>query len=127
MRNKSLGNSGEEAVALKLSEAGYEILGRNVHVGHYEIDLIVRNDERLAFVEVKTRRMALSPFGGTPADAVDEKKRERLLAAARTYLYLHPELAGERELGIDVAEVRADPNSGVFRALDITIYENAVR
>ncbi len=128
MRNKATGYGGEEAAALKLAEDGYEIIGRNVRIGHYEIDIIIRNEQRLAFVEVKTRKIYPSAFTAQrPADAVDAKKKERLTAAARQYLKTHQEQLGERRTGIDVTEVFLDPSGPDFRVLAIRHYENAVR
>jgi putative endonuclease len=62
---------------------GFEIIARNHHEGHLEIDLIVRNSEQLIFVEVKSSSTAKF---GHPAEWVDKRKRERLIRAAQSYL-----------------------------------------
>ena len=43
---------------------------------------------RLCFVEVKARRQAHGPQG-SPAEAVDERKRRQLVALAEAYLAKH--------------------------------------
>jgi putative endonuclease len=55
---RALGRRGEQLAAEHLQRRGCVVLARNVRVGRGEIDLIVRDGEALAFVEVKTRRIA---------------------------------------------------------------------
>lgn len=47
------------------------------------MDIIARDQERLAFVEVRARR---STSYGTPEESVTPQKQERLANVARTYL-----------------------------------------
>lgn len=54
----TLGRRGEQLAAEHLQRRGCVVLARNVRVGRGEIDLIVRDGDTLAFVEVKTRRIA---------------------------------------------------------------------
>ncbi|UCG62220.1 MAG: YraN family protein [Candidatus Zixiibacteriota bacterium] len=65
------------------SENGYEIIERNWRAGRKEIDLIVRKDSVLAFVEVKA---ASSTSFGHPSEKVDEKKRAHLTEAAHRFI-----------------------------------------
>jgi putative endonuclease len=55
---RALGQRGELLAAEHLRRRGCVVLARNVRVGRGEIDLIVRDGDALAFVEVKTRRIA---------------------------------------------------------------------
>lgn len=55
---RALGRRGEQLAAEHLQRRGCIVLARNVRVGRGEIDLIVRDGDALAFVEVKTRRIA---------------------------------------------------------------------
>ncbi len=54
--NRSLGKRGERLAADYLKAKGYTILAADFRLGRAQIDLIARRQDRLAFVEVKTRR-----------------------------------------------------------------------
>ena len=56
IRNRELGRRGEEQAASYIEEQGYTIIGRNVRLGRYEIDIIAVEAKVLVFIEVKTRR-----------------------------------------------------------------------
>ena len=128
MSTRTLGNRGEESAALYLQQHGYEILGRNVRVGHWEVDILAKSDTHLVFAEVKTRRSypgAPSKFG-RPADAVDARKKECLISAVYTWRKQH---SGEYDTlipNIDILEVYIDPSSETYRVLEIRHYRNAV-
>ena len=78
------GRIGEDLAHRFLRARGCTVVARNYRTlsGSGEIDLIVWDGSRLAFVEVKTR--ASAEFG-PPASAVDAGKRERVERAARDY------------------------------------------
>ena len=77
------GQQYEKLAAEYFQERGFEIIARNHHEGHLEIDLIVRDSKQLIFVEVKS---ASTKGFGHPAEWVDRRKRERLIRAAQSYL-----------------------------------------
>lgn len=83
-----LGKQGENIAVRHLKRAGYRILDRNVKLGRYEIDIIAREGDTVAFVEVKTRRT--NTFAEPEAN-VNHTKQEHIRRAARTYIYRHPE------------------------------------
>ena len=76
------GRRGEQVAARHLKRSGYLILARNYRAAGAEIDLVALDGSTLVFVEVKFR--AGSGFG-TPAEAVDFDKRERIRRAARAF------------------------------------------
>jgi putative endonuclease len=78
-----LGRAGEEAAARFLTSLGYRIQARGFRTRLGEIDLVAEEAGTLVFVEVKSRT---SLTCGTPAEAVDARKRSRLLRAAAVYL-----------------------------------------
>lgn len=82
------GESGEDAAVKFLRRRGYEIVERNYRGSRYEVDIIAREGEILAFVEVKTRAAGKSRSG---AEAVNQRKRRRIAQAAQHYLMTHPE------------------------------------
>lgn len=90
-----------EAIAEKfLKQKGYRILGRRVHFGNGEFDLIARDGEDLVFVEVKTR----APGGETrPAVAVD--RRKRLLLAKNGMKYARRLKRSTQAFRFDIVEV----------------------
>jgi putative endonuclease len=79
------GAEGEELAAKLLSEKGYTILERNYRHKKSEIDLIVRRDNWIVFVEVKTRT---SGAFGHPEEFVDAKKKQMILKGADYYMYI---------------------------------------
>ena len=120
-----LGRLGEDAVVRRYADMGFAVEARNLHLSHNEIDLILKSDTHLVFVEVKTRHAvpgARSRFG-RPADAVNKAKRTRTVEAAKAYLREHPTPLQPR---IDVAEVyvsrRAD---GIDEVTEVLIFRNA--
>ena len=77
------GELGECAAKKFLQRAGLKFLTANFHSERGEIDLIFRDGDCLAFVEVKTRS---SEEWTRPAAAVDARKRRLLSQTALDYL-----------------------------------------
>lgn len=80
---RRIGAEGEARAAAHLAARGYRILARNVRADGVEIDLVAERAGTLAFVEVKTRR---SRAAGAPEEAVDARKRARLVRGAVAWL-----------------------------------------
>ena len=80
---KPLGQQGEDLAAKTLKRDGYTILERNAHLGRYEIDIIAREGDTIAFVEVKTRR---NDDIASPEANVTSKKQLHLSRAAKIYM-----------------------------------------
>jgi putative endonuclease len=129
MSTRSRGTAGEESAAQYLTAHGFTVLGRNVYVGHLEIDILARDDSHLIFAEVKTRRQypGTDTRFGRPADSVDAKKRARLMLAVQSFLREHPDEYAGLIPNIDIIEVYLDPSpAAVYRVLDIRHFRNAV-
>ncbi|HRI78544.1 MAG TPA: YraN family protein [Cyclobacteriaceae bacterium] len=77
------GDEGEEMAAQFLQQKGFEILERNYRFKKSEIDLIVRKDNWLVFVEVKLRS---STAFGFPEEFVDYHKKKMIFAGALNYM-----------------------------------------
>jgi putative endonuclease len=78
------GNKGEDMAADFLVRKGFEILVRNYRYKHAEIDLIVKRENWLLFVEVKTRS---SNEYGEPEEFVNELKARKIFEAAEEYIF----------------------------------------
>ena len=78
----ALGAWGERVAAHRYQRDGYRIIDRNWRCPSGELDLVVARDGVVVFCEVKTRR---STAYGLPAEAVDERRRRRLRAAAQWF------------------------------------------
>lgn len=81
--HNDFGKLGEEIAANYLIEKGYEILERNWHNVHKEIDIIAKDGKFLVVVEVKTRQ---TDEYGNPDIAVTRKKQRMLISAANSYI-----------------------------------------
>ena len=83
---RALGAEGEARAARFLAARGYRVVDRNVRAGGVELDLVATRGRLVVFVEVKTRR---SRAAGAPEEAVDFRKRERLVRGALAWLAAH--------------------------------------
>ena len=95
-------NSSEQRALRHYRLRFYRILGTNVWIGGYEIDLVVRRGRAVAFVEVKSKS---GDRYGDPVEMVTEEKQWRLRRAAEAWLAAHPE-AAELEARFDVVGFR---------------------
>lgn len=84
--NRELGKEFEKLAGDYFVSHGFEILEKNWQAGHKEIDLIVKKDNLLIFVEVKS---ASSNKFGHPSEWVDQKKIKNLSLAAGQYILEH--------------------------------------
>ena len=80
------GAAAEDAALAHLRAAGLHLLARNVRYPFGEIDLVMREGNTLAFVEVRYRRS--TRFGGAAA-SVTRAKRRKLARAAQAWIGAH--------------------------------------
>ncbi|WP_298594989.1 YraN family protein [uncultured Mitsuokella sp.] len=105
MNNKILGNQGEALAANYLIQHGYAILAQNYRIRSAELDLVVKDGNTIAFVEVKTRR---NMHFGSGAEAVNYRKQKKIIQAAQYFLQRW-NLEG-RPCRFDVIEIYKDTN-----------------
>jgi putative endonuclease len=86
MTNQSSGAWGEDLALRYLTRRGYRLVERNYRTRRGEIDLILRREEVLVFVEVKLRR---TTGFGDPLEAVTPSKQKTLRRLAEQYLADH--------------------------------------
>ena len=89
-----------------MSAQGYEIVSRNLRLGHLEIDIVARRDALAIMVEVRSRGPGALE---TAFASVASRKRMYLLNAAdRLWRYHLAKLPGIERMRIDVASVTFD-------------------
>ena len=96
-----------------LKKHGYKILEQNFRTQLGEIDIIAKDRQTIAFIEVKTRR---SLKYGSPKTAITLEKQRKISMAA--LLYLKQNDQSRVDARFDVVTVRTD--SG-----DIAVIKNA--
>lgn len=118
MDKQAKGQLGEDAAAAELIRRGHRIIARNYRQPCGEIDIISEIGGFIVFTEVKTRKLNSMVSG---VEAVDARKRSRIVRTADHYL-------SEHETGLqpryDIAEVTISRGSAP-RILRIDIYEDA--
>lgn len=104
-RHNELGKWGEQLAVDLLVTKGYAIVERNWRAGNLEVDIVAMKDNRIVFVEVKTRS---SEFVD-PIDAIDRRRVSRIVRAANSYVkaYNIP-----HEVQFDVIIIIGAPESG---------------
>ena len=95
------GRAAEESVCAYLRKKGMRIVSRNFRARGGEIDIVARDGDLLAFVEVRFREES---GHGLPEESVGPAKRRRIAAAARADLATIPRDSWN-EARFDVAAV----------------------
>ena len=88
MDRQRLGKLGEQRAAWFYRLRGYTIVARNARHAAGEVDLVVRRGNTLVIAEVKTRQTLVA---GEGHEAVNQRKRERLIGLGDYYAARHPE------------------------------------
>lgn len=81
--HNELGKLGEKIAAAHLLKNGFVIRRKNYVFGKAEVDIIAEKDNRLIFVEVKTRT---SSYLSEPELTVTVKKQKQIIKAADAYV-----------------------------------------
>ncbi|NLZ38117.1 MAG: YraN family protein [Firmicutes bacterium] len=110
---RKIGLRGEDIAVSHLKDNGYKILARNWRCERGELDIVAKDGEILVFVEVKTRR---TDRHGTPAEAVDIRKQERLRLLALYYIH---------QTGTTAPAYRFDVVAVEAQTEKVTLYKNA--
>lgn len=102
--SRQKGDRGEDLALSYLARKGYEALERNYRTRHGEIDLILRDEQALVFVEVKLRR---GTEFGDPLEAVTPRKQAKVRLMAEQYIGERGEdfVAGFDEVRFDVVGI----------------------
>ena len=112
------GKWGERIALGFLEEQGYELLTTSFRCRFGEIDLIVKNERFLVFVEVKTRNNANFAHA---REFVNKAKQRKIVSTAKYWLARNP---GELQPRFDVIEVYA-PDGQRTKSPKVNHIENA--
>ncbi len=82
-KSEDSGAKAESAAAKYLQKKGLKFIEKNYRVKGGEIDLIMKQDDVLVFVEVKFRKKTEY---GLPAESVTRTKQQRIILAAHQYI-----------------------------------------
>lgn len=78
-----IGRLGEQIALTYLTSKGLKVVDHNFRTKYGEIDLIIKKDRKIIFVEVKTR---IGDKKGKPYEAVTRNKYSHLKLAAQLYV-----------------------------------------
>ncbi len=112
------GRDYENVVMNYLMKHGYKILRKNYKCKYGEIDIIIKKDDLISFVEVKGRHKNII----APRNYVGEEKRKRIIDSAKNYLK-EKNLENKFKVRFDVVEI-TDKSRGTF---DINVISDAYR
>lgn len=110
---RSAGARFEDLALAHAQRSGLTLLARNFNCRHGELDLVMRDGDVLAFIEVRYRRG--NAYGGAAA-SVGARKRARLVAAAQQFLQAHPAWA-RHACRFDVIAIDGDAAQPTFEWL----------
>jgi putative endonuclease len=115
---RQLGQRGEEIAAAYLQQQGYVIVTCNWRCPVGELDIVAREGETLAFVEVRARR---GDRFGTAEESITHAKQAKLVELARTYL--QENCLTDQDWRIDVVAIQIDRRGTVKQ---LNLIRNAV-
>ena len=104
-KRRELGKDGEELACAELEARGYAILERRYRTRCGEIDIIAKDGDTLAFVEV--RRKSAGDYGFA-AESVTRDKQRRIVRMALDYLS-RAELVDRCPVRFDVVAIDDQP------------------
>lgn len=115
-RHNNIGAWGEDIARQYMITHGWAVMEQNKKLGHNELDIIAIKDDRIAFVEVKTRSSHITD----PLDAIDARKIKRLFRAADAFMKSYNI---RHEPQIDVIVIVGTPETGY----ELDHYPDALR
>ncbi|MCT4509801.1 MAG: YraN family protein [Tepidibacter sp.] len=106
MNNKEKGRLGEQIACNYLIKNKFHILEKNYRTKIGEIDLIAFKDNKISFIEVKSRN---SINYGHPSESVHYKKQKKIISTAKQYI-MYKNIKN-MDIGFDVIEVYLKNNN----------------
>jgi putative endonuclease len=108
-----IGRLGEALALEHLERLGFRVLAQNHRTRFGELDLIVCDDARIVFVEVKTRRVDAS--AGSALESVPPRKQRQVRGMAAAWLVESTDRPRSRDLRFDVVAVTVDDHGRLVR------------
>ena len=99
-----LGLEGERIALAFLTSCGWSVEAHRFRLGRHDLDLVVRKDRTVAFVEVKTRR---SVACGSGLEAVSRRKQRDIARVAMVWLLRYGR--ADDEYRFDLLSVQVGP------------------
>jgi putative endonuclease len=93
------GQDGERIALDYLKAKGFHLVDQNWKYGQKEVDLIMKDQDTIVFVEVKTRKQTAYGF---PEEFVDTRKQSNLVHAASAWM---DQMEYEGEIRFDIVTI----------------------
>lgn len=100
-----IGQRAEKMARQHLEKQGLIFMLQNYRCRRGEIDLVMKDQQMLVFVEVRYRS---TPDYGSSAESVTYQKQQKLIASAEHFLHAHPNLQ-KNICRFDVVALYRDP------------------
>lgn len=117
---KRLGDEGEKAAFEYIEKNGLEVIEKNYRCRFGEVDIIAKDGEYIAFIEVKTRT---TDFFGMPCEAVNIKKQRSIIKSGLAYMRANH--LKEAFIRLDIIEILGDIVNENLRVRSINHIKNA--
>lgn len=100
-----IGKVAEQCARRLLEDAGLRWIASNVRFPGGELDLVMRENQTIVFIEVRYR---LHPSFGNGAATVDKRKQQKLIRCAYRWLADNPQL-NDQPCRFDVVHANGSP------------------
>ncbi len=117
-KKQKIGFWGQKIAENYLIDNGYLIIDQNYRTPYGELDLIIRKNGEIVFVEVKTRT---SNSFGYPEISITSKKKSHLIHSAEAYMQAQEEIIDNWR--IDVVAIQGKPGENNIK---IEWFENVI-
>ena len=111
----------EELACQYLEKKGFKLIDKNFNCRLGEIDLIMKDNDSLVFVEVRYRR---SNNFGSGAESVTANKQSKLIKTASLYLQQHDKF-NKNPARFDIVSITGTIETNDINIIDFDWIENA--
>ena len=108
------GQYGEDLGVKYLKNKGYLVIDRNFNRKCGELDIITKKDNKIIFVEVKTRDISRNTEQGAGEESVNYYKQKKLLKTAELYI-LEKKLPENMFWQFDVLSISIDKQAKIAK------------